>query len=279
MLAAEGRLAGRRMAGRDRLPLVTDRDATEPCFGMVAAERREPPVVVIVPADLGAVALDAVLDLDLADEVRARVLVRRAGAASPAGFADDMVLAAVISALAAVVMALVAVFIDCMADDMVLADAVALVAAAVILVAAEVTFVAADDTPLAAVAGDAVPRPDVVRRTVVRLVLLRVAVLRLLGRLVVARRAAVERDAVAREAVDRDAVLRVDRDAELRVDALAPPDGIAEDPRLSDGIELDVLELDVVLDRLAVPRDALRVTGLLRAELAELRRLAARVVD
>jgi hypothetical protein len=68
------------------------------------------------------------------------------------GLADDMVLAAVVSALAAVDMALVAVFIDCMAVDIVLADDVALVAAAVILVAAEVTLVAAEDTVRAAVA-------------------------------------------------------------------------------------------------------------------------------
>jgi hypothetical protein len=269
------------MDGRDLVPPLTDRDATELCFGMVADALRELPLVAILSADLAAVALDAVLDFDLGDEVRDRVLDRRAGAAAAAGFADDMLFAAVISALAAVVIALVAVFIDCIADDMVLADAVALVAAAVILVAADVTFVAADDTPLAAVAVLAVPRLEVLCRTVLRLVLLRLAVLRLLGRLVVLRRAAVERDAVAREAVDRDAGLRVDRDAELRVDALDAvlPDGVAEELRLPDGLELDVLELDVVLDRLAVPRDALRVTGLLRAELAELRRFAARVVD
>jgi len=67
-----------------------------------------------------------------------------------AGFADDIVLAAAVSALEAMVMALVAVFIACRAADIVLADEVALVAAAVILVAAEVTFAAAEDTVLAA---------------------------------------------------------------------------------------------------------------------------------
>ena len=67
-----------------------------------------------------------------------------------AGFADDIVLAAAVSALEAMVMALVAAFIACRAADIVLADVVALVAAAVILVAAEVTFAAAEDTVLAA---------------------------------------------------------------------------------------------------------------------------------
>ena len=44
------------------------------------------------------------------------------------------------------------------------------------------------------------------------------------------------------------------------------------------GVALDVLELE--LDgRLAAPLDALRPTDLLRAVLAELRRVAARVVD
>lgn len=290
-----GRLAGllgdRRAAGRDLLPLL-ERDI-EPCFGMAA--RCEPVVRELVlrelplpariigmsAADFAAVDRDAVPDLR-ADVERDRVAVRRAGAAAAAaiGFAEDMVLAAVISALAAVVIALVAVFIDCMADDIVLADAVALVAAAVILLAADVTLVAADETPLAAVAGVAELRLAVVRRVVLRLVLLRLVALRVLGRLVVARRAAVEREADVREAVDREAVLRVDRDAELRgVARLAVlPDAVAL-LRLPDGRLLDFLELDVVLDRLAVPRDALRVTGLLRAELAELRRFAARVVD
>jgi len=279
-----GRLADlpgdRRAAGRDLLPALDRRDIAEPCFGMVAAVRELllARIIGMPAADLAAVDRDAVLVFDRAEEARDRVVLRRAGAAAAAGFAEDMVLAAVIRALAAVVIALVAVFIDCMADDIVLAEAVALVAAAVILLAADVTFVAADETPLAAVAGVAEVRLAVLRRVVLRIVLLLLAVPRLLGRLVVARRAAVVREAVEREAVDRDAVLRVDRDAELRGVALpAMPDGVAA--RLPDGMVLDFLELDVVLDRLAVPRDALRVTGLLRAELAELRRFAARVVD
>jgi len=279
-----GRLADlpgdRRAAGRDLLPALDRRDIAEPCFGIVAAVRELllARIIGMPAADLAAVDRDAVLVFDRAEEARDRVVLRRAGAAAAAGFAEDMVLAAVIRALAAVVIALVAVFIDCMADDIVLAEAVALVAAAVILLAADVTFVAADETPLAAVAGVAEVRLAVLRRVVLRIVLLLLAVPRLLGRLVVARRAAVVREAVEREAVDRDAVLRVDRDAELRGVALpAMPDGVAA--RLPDGMVLDFLELDVVLDRLAVPRDALRVTGLLRAELAELRRFAARVVD
>jgi hypothetical protein len=97
----------------------------------------------------------------------------------------------------------------------------------------------------------------------------------------VLRRAVVERDAVGREAVDRDAVLRVDRDAVLLVvarDAVLPA-GLAVVLRRADGIADDALEPDMDDDRLAVPRDALRLAGLLRAELAELRRGAARVVD
>ena len=42
---------------------------------------------------------------------------------------------------------------------------------------------------------------------------------------------------------------------------------------------LDDLELELGLGRLAVPLDALRLTDLLRAVLAGLRRVAARVVD
>jgi hypothetical protein len=117
MPAEPGRLAGlpgdRRAAGRDLLALV-DRGIAEPCFGMVAALRELPALARVVgmpDADLAAVERDAVLDLR-ADEARARVVVRRAGAAAATGFAEDMVLAAVISALAAVVIALVAVFID-----------------------------------------------------------------------------------------------------------------------------------------------------------------------
>jgi hypothetical protein len=213
---------------------------------------------------------------------RAEDVDRRAGAAA-VGLALCMVFAAVMRAFAAVLIALVAVFIDCIADDIVRADAVALVAAVVILVAAEVTFVAADETPLAAVAGVVPARPVVLRRVVVlRLVPLRLAVLRPLLRLAVLRRAPVDRDAVVRAAVDRDAVVRVDRDAVLRGVALdaVPRLEVVLLVRRADGMSDDVpAELDMDFDRLAVPRDALRLTGLLRAELAELRRVAARVVD
>jgi hypothetical protein len=186
-------------------------------------------------------------------------VARRAGLAAT-GLASDIVLAAAVSAFAAVIMALVAVFIDLMACDIVCAEVVALLAAAVILVAAVVTLVAAEVTFLAAVAG--------------------VAELRLL-RLVVLLRAVPEREAVERDAVARDAVPRVDREAVLRVVALAavPLAGFAALLRAVLGLALDVLELE--LDgRLAVPPlDALRLTDLLRAVLAELRRVAARVVD
>jgi hypothetical protein len=200
------------------------------------------------------------------DVVRRLVVVRRAVVARPvvrpvvvagAVLADDIVLAAAVSAFAAVIMAFVAVFIDFIADDIVCADAVALVAAAVILVAADVTLVAAEDTPRAAVAGVVelrVPRLVVVLRTVVE---------------------------PAREAVDRDAVLPVDRDPALRVlAALAtmPPDVLAL-LRVALDVAPDDLEVEVDLGRPAVPLDALRLTDLLRAVLAELRRGAARVVD
>ncbi|MGH3305700.1 MAG: hypothetical protein ACRDOK_29355 [Streptosporangiaceae bacterium] len=231
--------------------------------------------------DLPDVERAAVLEADL-DEDGERAADRRTGDAAT-GLAPCMVLAAVMSAFAAVVIALVAVFIDCIADDIVRADAVALVAATVILVAAEVTLVAADETPFAAVAGVVPARIDVPRRVVVpRLVPFRLAVLRLpLLRLAVPRRAAVGRDALVREAVDRDAVVRVDRDAVLRGVALAavPPADVPALLRRADDVADDVPEPDMDFDRLAVPRDALRLTGLLRAELAELRRVAARVVD
>ncbi len=203
---------------------------------------------------------DGRVDVLLAAGLRALVVrdevARRAGLAAATGLADDIVLAAAVSAFAAVIMAFVAVFIDLMAVDIVCADDDALVAAAVILVAAEVTLVAAEDTVLAAVAGVAE---------------LRLAVLR---------PAALERDPVERDAVDRDAVLRVDREAVLRVVARAavPLAGFAALLRAVLGVALDVLELE--LDgRLAAPLDALRPTDLLRAVLAELRRVAARVVD
>jgi hypothetical protein len=175
--------------------------------------------------------------------------------AAGAGLADDIVFAAAVSAFAAVIMALVAVFIDFIADDIVWADAVALVAAAVILVAADVTLVAAEDTPRAAVAGVAELR-------IARLVVLLGAV-------------------PVRDAVDRDAVLRVDRDPALRVVVLAavPVAAFAELLRPALDVVPDDLEVELDLGRLAVPLDALRLTDLLRAVLAELRRVAARVVD
>jgi hypothetical protein len=169
-----------------------------------------------------------------------------------AGLAEDMVLAATVSAFAAVIIDLVAVFIACIADDMVLADVVALVAAAVILVAAVVTLVAADDTLVAAEAGVIALLDDELR------------VDREAGRLVVL-------------VLRRAAVLRVDRDAGFRVVEEAIPAGLAAVLRRAvDLARLTVLAL-VVLGRLAVP-DALRLTDLLRAVLAELRRLAARAV-
>ncbi len=227
-----------------------------------------------VDADLGLAAglrLAAVRDVDA---------VRRAGAAA-VGLAADIVLAAAVSALAAVVMALVAVFIACMADDMVLADAVALVAAAVILLAADVTFVAADETVLAATAGVAEVRLVVPRRAVVPLTAVRVPVLRApVLRPAVPLPAAVEPAAVERDAVDRDAELRVVRDVVLRADVAAEPVAdFAAALRVALGEALDDLEPDVDCGRLAVPLDALRLTDLLRAVLAGLRRGAARVVD
>lgn len=194
--------------------------------------------------------------LGLAADLRAvmdRFAAGRRAAVVAAGLAADMVLAAAVSAFAAVVMDLVAVFIACIADDIVLADDVALVAAAVILVAADVTLVAADDTVLAADAGVAELLVEELR----------------------VERAAVRRVPVLR--VDRADVLRVDRDAGLRVVDEAIPAGLAEMLRVAFGFaRLTVLAL-VVLGRLAVP-DALRLTDLLRAVLAELRRVAARVV-
>ena len=94
-------------------------------------------------------------------------------------------------------------------------------------------------------------------------------------------RAAVAREPVEREAVDREAVLRVDRDAALRVVARAAVllAGFAAVLRAVVDLALDVLELELELGRLAVPLDALRLTDLLRAVLAGLRRAAARVVD
>jgi hypothetical protein len=236
----------------------------------------------VVDLDLVVLDLAAVLDAGRADEADGRAAGLRVAVdldldavrdVPAAGLADDIVLAAAVSALAAVVMALVAVFIACMADDIVFADAVALVAAAVILVAAEVTLVAAEDTVLAADVGVAELRLAELRLAVPRLAVLRLAVLL---------RAALGREAVVRDAVDRDAVLRVDRDPVLRAVVLAA-DLRADVPAvlrlLALGVALDVLEPEFELGRLAVPFDALRLTDLLRAVLAELRRVAARVVD
>jgi hypothetical protein len=177
-----------------------------------------------------------------------------------AGLADDMVLAADVSAFAAVAIDLVAVFMDRIAADMVRAEEEALVAAAVILLAAEVTLVAAEDTFFAAIVGDAALLDEVLRERDAMLRVERDAMLR------------VERAAVLR--VERAAVLRVDREAGLRVlDAV--PAGFAATLRVVFLAVLMVLAL--VFGRLAVP-DALRLTDLLRAVLAELRRLAARVL-
>jgi hypothetical protein len=280
------RLDARRTDVRGRAVLVRDLEIAEP--DLRADERLTEPgrdSDIAISPDLAGVERAAVREVDLDDDLERagdrraagrRAAGRRAGDAA-AGFADCMVLAAVISAFAAVVIALVAVFIDCIADDIVRADAVALVAAMVILLAAEVTLVAAEETPLAAVAGVVALRLDALLRVVVlRLVPPGLAVLRRAP----VERDAVERDAVAREAVDRDAVLRVDRDAVLRgVLAVVPRADFAALLRLADDEVEDVPEPGVDFDRLAVPRDALRLTGLLRAELAELRRVAARVVD
>ena len=295
-VVAEGRLAGRLAGRRDLGVVVLGRGEAD--FGLADSGCPEVPIaepsMPAEPDDLAAPDVpddldgrDAVrelgrvdADLGLAAGLRAAVVrdvavVRRAGAAA-VGFADDIVLAAAVRALAAVVMALVAVFIARIADDIVLADAFALVAAAVILLAAVVTLVAADDTPFAATAGVAEVRLVVVRRAaVVRLAVARVPELRLVvPRLAVLLRAAVAREPVERDAVDRDAEPRVDRDVVLRDDFPAEP---AADVAL--GELLDDLELEVDFGRLAVPLDALRLTDLLRAVLAELRRVAARVVD
>jgi len=308
-----GRLAGRRdlgvvVLGRDEVDfgLSADSPDAEPCIAelSIAAEPDALPAP-DVPADrdvrdaareLGRVDVDLGLAAGLRPAVARAVVdrvavdrpavdrpaavgrdvavVRLAGAAA-AGFADDIVLAAAVRAFAAVVMALVAVFIARMADDIVLADAFALVAAAVILLAADVTLVAADETVLAATAGVAELRLAAVRRAVVaRPAVARVPVVLVpVLRLVVLLRAVVERAPVERDAVDRDADPRVDRAVVLRADV--PVEPVAD---LAAVLRED-LELDVDCGRLAVPLDALRLTDLLRAVLAEPRRVAARVVD
>ncbi len=293
---AAGLLVVRLTAGRDFGPVVRGRDVVDfglavVAFGLAAALA----VVLGFALDAAGLAALALLAAVVADPAVLVVLGREdealglaAGRAvrlavvrdvpadrdrvllAVAGLAADIDLAAAVSALAAVDIALVAVFIALMADDSVLADVLALVAAAVILPAAEVTLVAADETVLAAAAGvaefrlAAVPRVD--REAVERAAV---------------ERDPFERDAVERDAADRDAVLRVDRDAVLRAAVLAAvlPVDLAAPLRVAVGLALDVLELDVVVGRLAVPLDALRLTDLLRAVLAELRRLAARVVD
>jgi hypothetical protein len=292
---AAGLLVVRLTAGRDFGPVVRGRDVVDFGFAVVAFGLAAALAVVLGfaldAAGLAALALlAAVVDpavlvvlrredeaLGLAAGRAVRLAVVRDVPAdrdrvllAVAGLAADIDLAAAVSALAAVDIALVAVFIALMADDSVLADEFALVAAAVILPAADVTLVAADETVLAAAAGvaefrlAAVPRVD--REAVERAAV---------------ERDPFERDAVERDAADRDAVLRVDRDAVLRVAVLAAVllVDLAAPLRVAVGLALDVLELDVVVGRLAVPLDALRLTDLLRAVLAELRRLAARVVD
>jgi hypothetical protein len=226
----------------------------------------------IVMADVVALGLDADLDFGRDADAFGLAADRRLAAVlgfeavllvlAMAGiFADDMVLAAAISALAAVVMALLAVFIDVIAVDIAFAEADALVAAAVIFVAADDTFVAAEDTFLAATMGVAELRLAV---------LLRAALLR-------TERLALVRRAVERAAVDRDAELRVDRDAALLAAVLRA--GFAAVLRAVFGLALELRVLELDIGRLAAPLDALRLTDLLRAVLAELRRLAARVVD
>jgi hypothetical protein len=163
-------------------------------------------------------------------------------------FADDMALDAAVSAFAAVDIALVAVFIAVIADDIVLADVDALVAAVVIFVAAMDTLVAADDTFLAAAIGVAELRAELLRT---------------------------ERVALVRRAVERDAV---DRDAVVFLAAVLRA-GFAAVLLAVLGLAAEFRIVDLDFGRLAVPLDALRLTDLLRAVLAELRRLAARVVD
>jgi hypothetical protein len=268
---AAGLLAGRRAAGRDRAAVALGRrDEVDLELELVGVSGFAALAVVLCAlVEVARVVVRGVVDAALRLVVVLVVAAaRRAGAAAGA-FAVDIFLAASVRALAAAIIALVAVFIDCMADDIVFADAVALVAADVIFVAAEVTFVAADDTFLAATAGVAEPAPAVVRRAVLRVAVPRVVVVRL---------AVLRRAAVGRDAVDRDAELRVDREAvPLAVGVVDRADLVAVLRDLD--VALDDLELELGCDRLAVPLDALRLTDLLRAVLAGLRRVAARVVD
>jgi hypothetical protein len=270
---AAGLLAGRRAAGRDRAAVALGRRAEVDLEVELAGVSGFAAAVVRALVEVVRVARGVVVDAALRLVVVLVVVLavaaaRRAGAAAGA-FAVDIFLAASVRALAAAIIALVAVFIDCMADDIVFADAVAFVAAVVIFVAADVTLVAADETFLAATAGVAEPAPAVVRRAVVRVAVPRVVVVRL---------AVLRRAAVGRGAVDRDAELRVDREAVLlAVGAVDRADLVVVLRDLD--VALDDLELELGCDRLAVPLDALRLTDLLRAVLAGLRRAAARVVD
>jgi hypothetical protein len=249
--------------GLAEVALAVDRLAAVPDVA-VLVEREVERTVVRFAAIRGLLTLGlAEADFGFAVEDRRAVDALRAVEArltvvAATGLAVCMALAAVVRALAAVAMALVAVFIDRMADDIVLADVLALVAAAVILLAAVVTLVAAEDTFLAAVAGVAVLLAEALPRVV------RDAVL-----LVERAGLRVEPAAVLR---DRDVVLRLDRLAGLRVVDEAVPTFLAAVLRVLLGFALAL-----VFGRLAVP-DALRLTDLLRAVLAELRRLAARVV-
>jgi hypothetical protein len=240
-----------RRAAVDRLAVVRDRVVEDDAVvrGFAAVRGLVTLGLAVDALGLAARGLDALLDREDAGLGFAalRVLVLAIGLAA------DMVLAAAVSAFAAVAIDLVAVFIDRMADDIVLAEVVALVAAAVILLAADVTLVAAEDMFLAAAIGVAELLVEELRRAEVRA---REAVPR------------VDRDAVL--LVEREAVLRVEREAGLRaVDEAVPALAIVE--------RVDLRALLLVFGRLAVP-DALRLTDLLRAALAELRRLAARVV-
>jgi len=188
------------VAGDRRAAVLPDRAVPEL---LVADVRR---AVLLVPlADLEP---EAVLRLAAVVALAVPVLDDAVPDAAAAGLAEDIVLAAALSALAAVVMALVAVFMACIAVDIVLADVVALVAAAVILVAAEVTFVAADDTVRAA---DAVVGvlPDGVERVVLRAVDGRVLVVLRVREVVLAAGLALGDFARVLLAVPRLAVLRV----------------------------------------------------------------------
>lgn len=241
-----------RLAAVDRLAVVRDRVVEDVAVvrGFAAARGLVTLGLVVDAFGLAAVrGFEALLDRE--EAVLGFAAARVAVLAAIIGLAVDIALAAAVSAFAAVSMDLVAVFIDRMADDIVLAEVVALVAAAVILLAAEVTLVAAEDTFLAAAIGVAVLLVEELRRAEVR-----------------------AREAVPR--VDRDAVLRVEREAVLRVDREAGLRAVDE-AVLALATRGDLRAPLVVFGRLAVP-DALRLTDLLRAVLAELRRVAARVV-